>query len=279
MSRKRRIVILFLVTLSGLSACGGGGGGSTTTIPPVTIPPVTNVSPGGYWGGVDSNGQPIDAFVTETGELHITQVFGGDRYFGSGVVTVTNGNDLAGDFQLIAPMADFFGGLDDVFADGTTSADCTLSGTVTQRNTMTVTVICTTTAGLEDQITATLGYRNSHDRDSSMATIGGNYQWAWSPALPVILNITGAGTMFSQDAGTGCIITGQVNIINSTFDIYDIEIGFSNCLGQDAILNNSVFVGIGGFFGALSSPDRLFVFVIGDVAGVLTVIWTAYDRL
>jgi hypothetical protein len=99
-------------------ACGGGGAASRP------LSPVINASPGGIWTGIDSDGDEIFAFVTEAGRFHVIDDVGNQ---GSGVLSVSNGNDVSANFQLVTTL----GG---TFPDGTTLADCTLSGTVTQRH-------------------------------------------------------------------------------------------------------------------------------------------------
>ena len=241
--------VLFLAaSLTGCGGGGGGGGGGTVN------PPVTNVSPGGFWFGVDSNGSDIGAVVTETGRFHFLSY--DDLSQGNGILSVSNGNNLSGNFQLITQ----FGW---IFADGTTLADCTLSGTVNERQSMAVTVNCTTTASTQTQTTATLDYENEYDRDSSLATISGNYQGESS-----VLNIAGDGTFFAQDPADGCVVSGQVQIINSSFNVYDVEFGYSSCIGEAAILNGSVFVGLASLDNTVS-PEELGVAATGDVGGVL----------
>ena len=96
--------------------------------------------------GIDSDGAEVVALVTETGRFHFIDEFLSQ---GFGVLSVSNGNDVTSDFQLVTEFGF-------AFPDGTTLADCTLSGTVTERQTMTVTADCTTTAGLQDQLTVAL---------------------------------------------------------------------------------------------------------------------------
>ncbi len=248
------------IMMIAVSSCGGGGGGGATPPPP----PPANVSPGGLWIGVDSNGGDIVAIVTETGRFHFLTL--DDLSQGSGIISVSNVNNLSGDFQLVTQLGF-------VFADGTTLANCTLSGTVTERQTMTVTVNCTTTAGLQSQSTATLNYDASYDRDSSLAAIAGNYQ-----GISAVLNITGDGTIFSQDAATGCVVNGQVGIIDAAFNAYDFGFTYNNCLGQEAILNGSTFSGIAALDNT-GNPEVLIVTATGTVGAVLVSFIQALDRI
>lgn len=251
-----------------IAACGGGGSSadSNAPLPPPPPPPqpVTDALPGGVWTGVDSDGDEIFALVTETGRFHFI-----DDFFNQGVGTlsVSNGNDVAGNFQLITEL-----GL--TFADGTTLADCTLSGTIAERQSMTVSVSCTTTAGLQDQFTATLAYDGLYDRDSSLATISGTYDDGSGAGI----NIAADGSIFEQDPISGCVINGQVTIIDSAFNAYDIEFGFSACTGQGAVLNGTSFVGI-GLLDNTVAPEVLMVGTTGDVAGTLVSVVLIEERL
>ncbi len=242
-----------------MTACGGGGG---STQPP---PPVVNDSPGGIWFGIDSDGGVVSIFVTETGRFQfLTEFF----YTGSGILSVSNGNDVTGNFQLVTQI---YG---PSFPDGTTLADCTLSGTVTERQTMSIIVNCTTTAGLQDQITVTpLDYLPIYERDSSLATIAGMYM-----DFTVVIDIGADGTIFAQDAFTGCITNGQVSIIDPDFNVYDFQFGYSNCIGPDAFLNGSSFVGI-AILDDTFPPEVLDAPAIGDVGGTLLAWATFGERL
>lgn len=253
---KRTFLFLFLLVIS---ACGGGGGGGVVP----NQPPVINVSPGGVWSGLDSNGSDIVALVTETGRFHFINE---DLSQGSGVLTVSNGNQISGSFQLVTQLGF-------TFVDGTTSANCTFSGTVTERQTTTATVDCTTTLGLQSRVTATLAYEALYDRDSSLALVSGNYQ-----GLQEVMNVAGDGTMFSQDPGTGCVVNGQIAVINAAFNAYDVEFMYSNCLGQAAILNGSSFVGL-ALLDNTVAPEQLGIAATGDVAGVFVSIVQIMDRL
>ena len=181
MNRISTVLLAFV-----LAACGGGGGGGSLAPTP---PPVSNASPGGIWSGTDSDGGEVAALVTETGRFHFIDEFLSQ---GAGILSVSNGNNVAGDFQFV-PDLGF------TFEDGTTLADCTLSGTVAERQTLTVTVNCTTTDGLQSQVTSTLSYEAIYDRDSSLAAIAGMY----GDDSGIVTDINSEGRIFEQDPTTG----------------------------------------------------------------------------
>ena len=231
---------------------------------PPPPPPVINASPGGIWTGIDSDGDFVIALVTETGRFNFLDDFGNQ---GSGTLSVSNGNDISGNFQLVTPL-----GI--TFPDGTTLADCALSGTVSERQTMTVTADCTTTAGLQDQITVALDYEAIYDRDSSLATIVGTYD----DGSGIVTDIASDGTIFEQDPVSGCVTNGQVNIIDPAFNAYDVQFGFSNCTGQFAILNGTSFDGIATLDNTVT-PEALIVAATGNVAGTLVSFVSVSERL
>ncbi len=241
-----RVRLLFVVSLvvgTLLSACDdvGGGGG--------------NVTPGGIWLSITSDGDAITAHVTETGRFHLFTLRGNQ---GTGVLSVSNGNDVSANFQLVTPLFGFS------FEDGTTQADCTLSGKLKKRATMSVTVDCTTTAGLQFQLAAIPSqYVPIYEFSSSLATIAGMYSHYQS-----VIDIAADGTIFAQEAFTNCVINGQVNIIDPAFNVYDFQISYSSCTGPDADLNGAIFVGI-GYLNEPFSPIDLVAPVTGEVDGVL----------
>lgn len=241
---KRTLLLLLMLAVSG---CGDGSGRAGPG-----APPVTNVSPGGIWSGLDSSGRDVIALITETGRFHFINE---DLSQGSGVLSVTGGNQISGNFQLVTQLGF-------TFVDGTTSAICTFTGSVVERQTITGSVNCTTTAGLQTQVTAALAYETLYDRDSSLAMISGNYQ-----AVQEVLNIAANGVMFSQNAGTGCVVNGQVTVINAAYNAYDVSFIYGNCLGQEAILNGSTFTGL-ALLDNTTLPEEIGIAVTGDVAGV-----------
>jgi hypothetical protein len=270
--------LIFVVML--IVGCGGGGsGGSSATSPPSPPPPPppppppANLSPGGVWIGSDSNGGELVGIVTETGRFHFLiddGLIDDEPMQGTGIMSVSNVNNLNGNFELVPQVGS-------VFPDGTTPANCALVGTVTERQSMVVIVDCTTTAGTQEQITATLDYDAIYDRNSSLATIAGNFQDVGEVGEPIV-NIAGDGTIFFQDPSTGCVVNGQVSIIDADFNAYDFEVLYSNCTGSMANFNDSVFSGV-ALLDNTENQEELIAVTTGVVEGVLSSDISFYDRL
>lgn len=250
-----------------LQVCDGTGCSvnlDNNTSAVITAVPIA--SPGGVWRGIDSNLLDIVVLVTETGRFHFLDE---SESQGSGNLIVSNVDNISANYQYVKPIGF-------VYPDGTTSADCTLTGTVTERQNMTVATDCTTTAGTQVEATASLNYLAYYDQDSSLAIIAGNY----STPTGSVMSIAADGIIFVQDAVTGCIVNGQVSIIDTAFTAYDIQYGISNCIGQDAFWNGSSFTGLAVLDNSSpSSADFLPFALTGDVQGSLVSLFLRNFRL
>lgn len=268
----------FMLTglLLAMAACGDGGGapdpncrlsedGSTVSQcnVEITVTPIT--LPGGIWRGIDSGGRDVFAFVTEFGRFQFVDGFGNQ---GSGNLDVKNGDTVASIFQLVTQLGA-------TFADGTTLADCTFSGTIIARQALTMTESCMTTAGLQFVETLLLTFDALYNRDASLATIAGMYE------TPVgsILSIASDGVIFVQDAVSSCVTNGQMSLTFTTnANLYNVQYQIDNCIGPDAIWNGSSFAGLAVLDNTFS-PESLTIAVIGDVGGVAISLVVENERL
>ena len=121
-------------------------------------------------------------------------------------------------------------------AYGSRTGTGTVTGTVQERSAMTGDLHFTTVLGNSIDSTITLTYNDLYEHNSSLALIDGNYL---DPDTNAIINVNSFGVVFSQDAVTGCVINGQVYVIDTNFNSYDVRYQFSSCLGPAAILNGT----------------------------------------
>jgi len=255
-------ILSILICTTFCVSCSGGGSGA---FPTFEASAVINALPGGIWVGVDTGtGGRVEVVVAEDERFRFLDQVGNQ---GSGILSVSNGNNVSGNFQLVRER-----GL--VFPDGTTLADCTLSGTVKERQTMEVTVNCTTTAGPLNQITADLDYDTIYDRDSSLATIAGMYD----DGSGIVTDIASDGAIFEQDPFFGCVTNGLVSVINSEFNAYDYQFGISNCTGPSAVFNGSNFFGFASLDNT-TARETLIVAATGEVDGILVSVIIVARRL
>ena len=228
---------------------------------PITVTPIT--LPGGIWRGADAGNRDVVALVTVFGDFQFVDGFGNQ---GSGKLAVADGDAVASNFQLVTQQGA-------TFADGTTLANCTFSGTIVERQSLTVTESCVTTAGLQFQESLALQFDTLYNRDASLAIIAGVYETPEGS----ILSIASDGVIFVQDAVTGCVTNGQVGMTLSNANMYSYEYEINNCTGADVIWNGSSFAGLAVLDDSLS-PESLQFAVIGEVGAVAISLFVANQR-
>lgn len=230
-----------------LAACGGGGSVDLSGGGPIT--PFPDQAMGGAWSGTDNNGLQVFALSTDSGRLHWVVPSTGEQGFGTGSVSALS---VTINYTYVAPFGF-------TLPDGSNSATCSGGGTIEERVSFYSDVICTTTLGGSFNNTATLNYDSLYDRDSSLALIAGNYD-----DFGLTINVTASGQVFEQDPASGCVINGQISIIDSQYNAYDVSITYSNCLGTAAVLNGSTFSGL-GILDNTVAPEVAIIGLTGDV--------------
>lgn len=237
-----------------LISCGGGGSGGSAP-PPPPPPPPANESVGGIWIGTTNAGLDVAALIAENGVFFfvddtLTQI-------GFGVASVSNVNQVDASYTIF-PTFGF------ALLDGSTFATCTLSGTVNQRQSLTVTSDCTTELGTPSQVTTALTYDPLYERDASLATIAGLYD----AGAGDVMSIDSTGNLFEQDAPAngGCVLNGQVTVIDPAYNAYGIDFTVNNCGVGLLELNGTSWSGIGTLDNSDPALPEDFVFqVTGNV--------------
>jgi len=231
----------------GLAACGGGGGDGDSPPASQSPPPAPNQSVGGIWEGTDLDGEAVIGLVTEAGAFHFIDPYGQ----GFGTATVT-GSQVSASYTYVADLGT-------TLVDGSTGASCTLTGTVVERVSLTVNTLCTTTGGTTGQNTAALSFNALYHRDATLATIAGNFN-----DYGDVLNINSGGVLFEQDADDGCILNGQITVVNAAYNAYLVQFTVSNCNANYAALNATSWTGIATLDNT-TSPEELVFGVVGNI--------------
>lgn len=223
--------------LVALSACGGGGDAGAPAAP--AAPP----SVGGLWGvaytapnGISVQGRVL---VAEDGRF-----FGSSLNLSNNCVALTygslssTGNSFSG--SATSAIAQFSVGAslpNCTFADGTVSATSALSGSFVQRTSLTLTSTGTTSGGLSlGTDTRTLAFDALYNVPSSLAAISGS----WTGAGGGVVTVSASGQLSSTDPASGCVLSGQVSIINPSYNAYSATGGIAGCRGSSASLNGAV---------------------------------------
>jgi hypothetical protein len=270
LSMKHVGTVFALITLA---ACGGGGSTGSGTVPP---PLSTTQSVGGIWTTqytVTSGANAGDVIVaegiaSETGQYfaYSKNTTNGCAGLAFGQLSVDGRNVSGTENAVIVRYSTAAGGATNcVYPDGTTSATGTIAGTVAQRSSLALTATGTTSmGGALPAETTTFTFSSQYLNASSLATIAGNYNDG-GPTMTVDAN----GAVFEQDPN-GCVISGQVSVINSAYNAYGIQLTFANCTGASAGLNGVVASGLVTLDTA-TSPATVVGGITGNIRGQLFV--------
>ena len=239
--------VLALIFLGGCaSSCSSGG----SSPPP---PPPPNAEPGGIWFGLRPNGTEFVAFISEEGHIRTLDPFGNQ---GFGTVTVTNQTDISAAYKLVPE----FGG---TIIDGSDFADCTFAGTLQERQSMTYVVDCVTSLGGQlggPDIVVT--YDPAYEMDSSIARIAGTFQNQQGD----IVTIDVSGAIFVQSSLTGCVVNGQVSLIDTDWNMYGVSATTELCEGNAAPLNGASWSGL-AVIAVIDGMDIVVAGLTADIAG------------
>jgi hypothetical protein len=232
-----------LVSGAFLASCGAA---------PSTDP--ANYSPGGYWTG-SLNGEPGVGLVDESGEFTFIAV-DGEQYPGTLVISgaiapgaqplTPYGASLSGSVLAFTP-----GGFPNYGVSNTDLGPLPtgiLSGTIVPRQSIGGTVaFATETAAIS------LTFNALYYVPSSLATISGTYN---DSATGAVFTINADGTLFAQDATTGCVINGTVSIINPSYNVYGVEVSYASCTGSLTPLNGVTLAGLAALDNT-KSPEKM----------------------
>ena len=237
--------ISYIWFLAGLAACGGGGKGPPDGPGPGPIGPQ---SPGGIWSGMDSMGQSAQFYIAENGDLiaQLSPDGGLIPSFGSGTADVSANNVINGSFGLR-------GALSLTPIQQAEDLGCSLSGTVTERLSLSVDVTCSDSGGIVYDEASSMFYDgNRYGRGSSLGDIAGNYTLPFQAATNS-LNIAGDGTIFGMyHNGAQCTVNGTAAIIDANYTLIDVSWTMSACTG---LIGNYEGVQMSGF--AMTNPSPI----------------------
>ncbi|MGH8264341.1 MAG: hypothetical protein ACRET4_12735 [Steroidobacteraceae bacterium] len=257
-SKCRRLTCLLLLAAI-TAACGGGGssGGGFQSTPS---------SAGGFWQGTttaDGATQDIYGFVAESRLFHFIRADGAQFY---GTLTIT-GNDGTASFTGLAPPGT-------TFADGSTRGTGTLTATIQTRSQLNITGSFTTANNTTSNLTMMVQYDAGYEPDSALASVGGNYAAMGAPPGTDSFSISNTGVVTYSD-NTGCMANGTVTLIDSQWNLYNVEFTFSNCPvpAQNGLQVQGLLT-----IDLTQDPDLLILAVHGTVQGVPIAFLFAYQR-
>jgi hypothetical protein len=270
---------LLSILLLALPACGGGGGadtGSANSPSSGSPPPTMDQSIGGIWtakftqslGNFQLDPFTARAIATEDGDFYVFALnVAGCADLSFGKANVTGSTVTATLIWGLIDWTDVNGTPPNcVQSDGSTSGTGSITGTVAQQSSLTLTEADITAKGFGlGSETATWTYDPLYSQPSSLATIAGNYTDS-GRTLTIDLN----GVLTEQE-GNGCVLNGQVSVPNPSFNAYTFSLTYTGC---SAPVDGIPVTGV-GTLDTTQSPNILVFGVQFTVAGVVSV--TAYE--
>jgi hypothetical protein len=202
-------------------------------------------------------GDQIDgkALITETGDVFFAGIntVNGCAAIGFGQVSVS-GSSVSGSTNdaVVTFSQSPFVNTTCSYPDGSTSATTSLTGSVSERSSLSITGSTMTSMGTAlGGETHTWSYSNLYAEVPLLSNVAGNYADG-SDTLTVSSN----GTIFEQDPTTGCVINGQASVVNPSYNAYSFSFTFANCTGTLAPLNGQIATGL-GYYDDSVNPAQL----------------------
>jgi len=243
-----------------LASCGGGTIGSGTNAGGGG----SNAAPGGIWRGNDSvSGLQVTGLVDESGNFHFLRG-DGVQYVGATVVT---GTSLTANFDGFVPVGF-------VFADGSHHGTGSLTATIQARQTIGASTKFQTDLGAASTGTLNLTFDAVYNRASSLMTLSGNFTNASGSA---VLTVGSDGTLFSQDATSGCVLNGSASLINASYNLYKIQFDYASCVGQNSVLNGVLLTGVATLDNTVL-PERIIAGVTGQSGNITYSVVLQFNR-
>ena len=213
--RHSLVRLVSTISLTVLAACGGGGGSSDPA--PVPVP---DAAIGGIWIGtttdsVSNEPQFFLGLSTDDGRFRFLSADTLGQFVGT---FSADGTNLTGSGVGVAPLGS-------TWLDNSTAININLTGTISERATMSG----NWSGGTGETGTFSFAYDSLYERGSSLSTVAGSWVSLDQFDNPIgSITIDAAGRMDALDAA-GCLYSGDVSIINASYNAYDLDVTVSNC--------------------------------------------------
>jgi hypothetical protein len=239
-SRNAHVPAVIAIT-SILSACGGSDSSMS--------PAPGNPTAGGIWRGEASGKIAAVGLGLESGEFRFLR---SDDVQLIGTLNVS-GTAVSGMFSGYTPNGF-------KFPDGSTHGTGSLSGTIQPRQSLQLMGQLTTDGGSTISNTLSLSFDPIYYRPSSLAILSGNFLFATSGA---VLTINSDGSMFAQEASSGCVLNGSATTVDASYNVYRVQFSYASCRGDLTILNGVPFSGLAALDSTLS-PEHIVIGVTDE---------------
>ena len=241
-----------------LIGCGGGGGGGDSSPTSTTPTPVADEKPGGLWEGTTTdqsgNTQNLVGITTDSGDFRFFSFDTGGQFLGD--LTV-NGSSATGSGLGYAAIGF-------TWIDGSIFTDITLTGTVNERTSFSG----DWEASTGESGTFSFAYNSLYERDSSLSLLSDVWIAYDQFGNPIgSTTIDSSGRIDGQDAA-GCLYSGQINLIDPAYNVYDIALNVVNCGSA-----NGDYTGLGFLADDLAQNDTFYYAVDKGTFSYISVVY------
>lgn len=235
----------FACITAGLAGCNGSG----NTIASSGATP--NASVVGLWSGTDTDNPDLayNVIIDSTGDMVAIR---SDGVQFVGVLTISGDS--------VAASLGGFANFGSSFPDNSIYGIGTLSGTVTPGTSITANVTFTTNGGTSIPGDWTLTPGTLTGTGSSLTAVTGSFTDTVTGAT---VSVSAAGAIASQNATTGCVLSGTIGTSDTAIDEYQVSYTLAGCSGAYAVLNGVAFTGL-GYLDTTISPATLTYAVSGS---------------
>lgn len=191
-----------------------------------SVESVKNADVGGIWVGELSNSELL-VFTAETGAAQGLAI--SDESFDA---TIWGSVDSSGSEVRIDYTA---------ASDGQVSGTGVLSGEIEERQSISGDLVFTDTAGNTDSESGVaLSFIDVYNNPSSLALVTGK----WGDDYERSYEIDSSGRLSFSDLRSGCKGSGQIRVIDPSFNMYDLRFTLSGCASQFSSFNGSLVTGL-----------------------------------
>lgn len=230
------------VAIAGCNGMGSGSNDSTSSSTP---------SATGIWGGTDSTGLTVTGYIDSAGNAVFIRSDG---------VQFVGPTQLSGDTLVAAVVG--YTDFPATFTDGSSYGLGTINGTVATGSTLMLSLNFTTNGGTMLSDSWSLAFNTLTSNGSSLGTIAANYT---DTASGSVITVSANGVVTGQNPQNSCVVNGNITVINSTYDIYQVTITYESCTGSYAVLNGVELTGL-AVYNPNTSPPQLTIQVAGASA-------------
>jgi hypothetical protein len=241
----RLVTALIGAAALAIAGCNDTGYGSNNSMSS------SNASATGIWGGSDSvTGLTVTGYIDSAGDAVFIRSDG---------VQFVGPTQLSGDTLVAAVVG--YTDFPATFPDGSSYGLGTLNGTVATGSTLTLSLTFTTNGGTMLPGSWSLSFNTLTNNSSSLGTIAATYT---DTASGSVITVSANGVVTGQEQNS-CVVNGNLTIINSTYDIYQVTITYESCTGSYAVLNGVELTGL-AVYNPNTSPPRLTIQLTGASA-------------